>query len=190
MTSTNVITIGEIRFSHLHAFVAKRSKNSPDLKFSSAIMIPKKSVAIVDQIRKAIAAAVEIGIVKTWGGVKPNGMKSPLKDGDLPMGEDPKIIPEYAGYWILNATSKDQPNVVNTAREPITRQSEVYSGMWGYVNLSFFSYDKGKKGIGVGLNHIMKTKDDKPFSGRVDVGTAFANIDAPTVTNAGPDDDL
>ncbi len=45
-------------------------------------------------------------------------------------------------------------------------QSEVFSGMYAYVNVTFFPYSfGGKKGIGCGLGPVMKRRDGEPLGG-------------------------
>ena len=49
---------------------------------------------------------------------------------------------------------------------PIINQSEVYSGMYGRVNVSFYPYAfGGKKGIGCGLGPVQKLRDGDSLGG-------------------------
>lgn len=57
------------------------------------------------------------------------------------------------------------PYVVDANIQPILQQSEIYSGMYGRANVSFFPYNaSGKKGIGCGLNGVQKLRDGEPWA--------------------------
>ena len=61
--------------------------------------------------------------------------------------------------------------------QPIIDATQVYSGMWGNVSVSFFAYNSaGKKGIGCGLNGLQKVRDDEPLSTRVTAQDAFQAV--------------
>ena len=64
-------------------------------------------------------------------------------------------------------------------------QSEVYSGMYGRVNVNFFPYAfGGKKGIGCGLGPVQKLEDGETLSGgHVSAAQAFG---APQAASAAP----
>ena len=103
-----------------------------------------------------------------------------LHDGDGFKQNGEAYGPECKGHWVLNcnANTNHPPKIVNMARQPIIDQSEVYSGIYGWVNINFFAYmNAGKKGIGCGLNAIMKTRDGEPLGGSApSVDEAFANV--------------
>ena len=69
--------------------------------------------------------------------------------------------------------------MVDTQVQPIIDATQVYSGMWGNVSVSFFAYNSaGKKGIGCGLNGLQKVRDDEPLSTRVTAQDAFQAVGA------------
>ena len=75
---------------------------------------------------------------------------------------------ECKGHWVFTASAKVDypPEVVDSQGNPIINQSEVYSGMYGRVNVSFFPYSfGGKKGVGCGLGPVMKTRDGEALGG-------------------------
>ena len=81
---------------------------------------------------------------------------------------------ECRGHWVFTASSKQPPYVVDAGVQPIIQPGEVYSGMYGRVNVSFFPYaNSGKKGVGCGLNGVQKLRDGEPLSGRVTAEEAF-----------------
>ena len=55
---------------------------------------------------------------------------------------------------------------VDRMGNPIINQSEVYSGMYGRVNVTFYPYMfGGKKGIGCGLGPVQKLRDGEALGG-------------------------
>ena len=76
--------------------------------------------------------------------------------------------PECKGCWVFTASSKADypPEVVDAMCNPIINQSEVYSGIYGRVSVTFFPYAfGGKKGIGCGLGPVQKLEDGEALSG-------------------------
>ena len=86
---------------------------------------------------------------------------------------------ECRGCWVFTASSKQPPFVVDAQVQPIIDPTQVYSGMWGNVNVNFFAYNSaGKKGIGCGLNGVQKTGDGDPLGSRVTAQEAFQPVAA------------
>ena len=57
----------------------------------------------------------------------------------------------------LNANSKQAPQIVDRQVQPILDQSEVYSGCYGRVSITFYAYNSnGNKGIAAGLGNVQK----------------------------------
>ena len=56
------------------------------------------------------------------------------------------------------------PEVVDRMGNPIINQSEVYSGMYGRVNVTFYPYMfGGKKGIGCGLGPVCRDAEEGSY---------------------------
>lgn len=185
------VTINNVRFSYVNVFQAKAPFNNPngDAKFSVTIIVPKTNTqakAIMDQ---AVAAAIEAGVSTKWNGVRPPQPAICIHDGDgvrssdgQPFGEERK------GCWVFTASCKSDrpPFVVDAQVQPIIDPTQVYSGMWGNVSVTFFPYNSaGKKGIGCGLNGLQKIRDDEPLSARVTAQDAFQPVAAPAAPNYG-----
>ena len=57
-------------------------------------------------------------------------------------------------------------------------EEEIYSGVWAIMSVTFYGYDvSGNKGIAVGLNNIMKFKDDERLGGRASAESDFEDVD-------------
>ena len=169
------MVITNIRFSYLNAFKAVPNP-SGDMKFSASILIPKDSKQLPD-IKAAINKAVQAGVDKnkfTEAQAK-SGLRIPLRDGDKEY-ESEERGPEYKGCFFINSSSDNRPGVVNASLEPIIDSDDFYSGCYGHADINFFPYNTaGNKGVGVGLNNLLKIKDGERLDGRMKAEDAFAN---------------
>ncbi len=172
------ITIRGVRFSYCHLFQPVSRNANEDPKYSTTILLPKSNTAMKAAIDAAIEQAVNDGVSKKWNGVKPPYIAIPIHDGDgarpsdgMPFGA------ECRGHWVFTASGKQAPFVVDAQVQNIINPSEVYSGMYGNVNVTFFPYNSnGKKGVGCGLNGVQKVRDGEPLSGRVTAAEAFKPV--------------
>ena len=147
-----------VRFSYLYAFTPRENDEGVK-KYGVSAIFPKSDKAALKAVKAAIAEVKEDAVKNLFGGKLPRTFKEPLHDGDEREDEDPA----YAGAYFLNANCNDQPGIVDKARKPILNASEIKSGDYGYVSLTFKAYDNKSKGIGCYLNSIMKTKDGAPL---------------------------
>lgn len=179
------VTTGEVRLSYVHLFQPRANQPGQEPKYSTTILIPKSDFATKQRIDAAIQAAINKGVQTVWGGARPPQPKVPVYDGDGVRPNGDPFGPECKGHWVLTASSKQQQAVVDMSLSPIINQSEVYSGMYGRVNINFFPYsNSGNRGVGVGLGPVQKTRDGEPLGGRVSAeqafGAGFTPAPAPT----------
>ena len=168
----NKVIFGPCRLSYTHLLTKHSPDGESEGKYSTNIIIPKGEAKTVKAIESAIEAAKKAGLVSKWSGKEPKKLEMPLHEGE---DKDDEV---YANSFYLNAKSSTRPGVVDKFKNPITDEEEVYSGMWAYVSVTFFAYDKnGNKGIACGLNNVMKYKDDERLGGRVSAETDFANFE-------------
>ena len=182
---SKTITIGPVRVSY-HSLITPRSQswNTEDVKYSLTMLIPKSDLATKSAIDTAIEFTASEALHTKWNGAAPISLIAPLHDGDgiRPNGEP--YGSECAGCYVMNANSKEQPEIVDSNLRPVLNKNEIYSGMWVYVSINFFAYMRsGKKGIGCGLGPVMKFKDDEPLSGRLTAKKAFASLMQPAILN-------
>ena len=180
--SEGKVVYGLVRFSYCNVWEPAATP-SGDLKYSVSVLIPKEDAKLLKLINVDIQAAVKKGLEKnTFGKVHVKGLRLPLRDGDAEF-EEGKRGAEYKGFFFFNASSKNPPGVVEPSASgpvPIMDKDEFYSGCWGYVDVNFFPYNQaGNRGIGAGLNNLMKYKDDDRLDGRMKAEDAFAHIPAP-----------
>ena len=170
------ITIGPVRFSYLQIWEAKAIEEGQQPKFSVSAIIPKSDKATIKKIEAAIEAAKQSGKDTKFGGKIPVNLKTPLRDGDERPDDE-----AYKNSMFMNCHATTRPGIVGVDREPIMDKEQVYSGAYGFINVTLYPYNtSGSRGIAVGLNHLMKTKDGERLSGRVSVDEAFDGIDIPT----------
>ena len=160
------IVTGVCRLSYANIWQAK-SINGGAPKFSTSILIPKSDTKTIAKVKAAIQAAYEEGEGKLKGNSKsaPSlaSLKTPLRDGDIERPDDEA----YAGHWFLNANSNTAPGVVDASREPIYDTSEIYSGVYARVSLSFYAFNSnGNRGIACGLQNIQKVRDGESLGGK------------------------
>ena len=160
------------RFSYLHCWEPD-SVNGGDPKYSVSAIIQKNDAKTVNAIRKAIERAKQESMSK-WGGKIPPNLKTPLRAGDIDRPDDEA----YAGCYFLNANSRQAPQVVDANVQPILDQSEVYSGCYGKISVTFYGYNSnGNRGIAAGLGNIQKLKDGESLGGRTSAADDFATED-------------
>ena len=162
---TKVIT-GVCRLSYANIWQAK-SINGGAPKYSTNVLIPKSDAKTVAKVRAAIQAAYEEGKGKLKGNSKStpsfDSLKTPLRDGDSERPDDAA----YAGCYFVNANSNTAPGVVDANREPILDTSEIYSGVYARVSLSFYAFNaNGNRGIACGLQNIQKVRDGESLGNR------------------------
>lgn len=169
MNEMTNVTTGEVRFSYTHLFKPYAAMQGQEEKFSVTVLVPKTDTDTKSRIDAAVEAAKQRGISDKWNGVCPPIVPTPVYDGDdvrpsdgMPFGAECK------GHWVFTASAKADypPEVVDRMGNPIINQSEVYSGMYGRVNVTFYPYMfGGKKGIGCGLGPVQKLRDGEALGG-------------------------
>lgn len=183
---THVIT-GKVRISYEHLTKPYANQPGAEEKFSATLLIPKSDAATRQRVDAAMAAAVQAGITSKWNGVRPPQIAAPVHDGDgvRPNGEP--FGPECKGCWVMTASSRQRPEVVDSNLQPILSASDIYSGMYARVSLNFFPYNtSGKRGIGCGLNNVQKLGDGEPLGGRTSAAADFGDGDDAPPWQAAP----
>lgn len=174
------VVTGKVRLSYVHVFSPYANPNGGEAKYSTTILIPKSDIATKQRIDAAIQGAIEAGVASRWNGVRPPQVAIPIHDGDgvrpsdgMPFGEECK------GHWVVTASSKQAPQVVDMQLNPVIDQTQIYSGVYARVSIQFFAYaNSGKKGIGCGLGNIQKLEDGEPLGNRTNAADDFGDMGA------------
>ena len=174
MANVQEVTTGEVRLSYVNLFQPRETDSG--LKYSVTILLPKSDVATKQRIDAALQAAKQEGIVKKWNGACPPNVPIPIHDGDGTKQDGSEYGPECKGHWVFSATQqaeKGRVEVVDVGCNPIINQSEIYSGVYGRVNVRFAPYlYNGKKGIACYLGPVQKLRDGEPLAAQA---TSAAN---------------
>lgn len=169
------VVFGPCRLSYTHVFTKYAPDGDTDNgKYMTNVLIPKSEKETVKALQQAIEAAKKSGIVSKWGGKEPKNLELPLRNGNT--DKDDEV---YEDCFFINAKSSTRPGICDKNKNPIVDEEEIYSGVYAYVSVSFYPYDKnGNRGIACGLNNIMKFKDGERLGGRTSAENDFADIDA------------
>ena len=99
-------------------------------------------------------------------------MKLPLRDGELE-----KDDVNYKDAYFINANSITAPQIVDKQVQPILDQTEVYSGCYARVSISFYAFNtNGNRGVACGLGNIQKIRDGEPLGGHSSASDDFTAI--------------
>lgn len=169
--NTKVVT-NEVRLSYANIW-EPRSINGGAEKYSCSIIIPKTDTETIAAINAAIDAAIREGAHKFGGKVPPRGaLKLPLRDGDVERDDE-----AYRGCWFVNANSTTAPQVVDKHVRPILERSEIYSGVYARVSITFYAFNSnGNRGVACGLGNIQKVRDGEPLGGRTSAADEFTTL--------------
>lgn len=170
------VRLGEVRFSYTAVFQPKKNDDGTPSKYGVCIIIPKEDTETVNLVKEAIDAAKQRGKMEKWGGKIPANVKSCLRDGDIDRDDDEA----FAGCYFLNASSRNKPGV-KVLEDGVVSDAlddeDFYSGCYGAVTLDFFPYESsGNKGVGAGLNNVIKTRDGDRLSGGRSADEDFADL--------------
>lgn len=172
INKTKVVT-GTVRLSYANVWEPK-SINGGKEKYSVSLIIAKSDTKTLKAINTAIDAAITEGISK-FGGKKPNkaSLKLPLRDGDVERDDD-----AYKDSYFVNANSITAPQIVDKHVQPILDRSEVYSGVYARVSITFYAFNSnGNRGIACGLGNIQKISDGEPLGGKTTAADDFTTLD-------------
>lgn len=185
---TKVLT-GEVRLSYAHLSQPYANPNqvNAEPKYSVTLLIPKTDAATYQDIISSRDAAYEAAVQNDWKGSRPQLRSMLIYDGDGVRQDGSKFGPECAGHWVITASTKRKPQVVDISNVKVElAPQDIYSGMYARVTLNFFSFSSnGNKGVGCGLGNVLKTRDGEPLAGGATAEQDFDGI-APQTAPAAP----
>lgn len=156
---------------------------APDLngvdKYSCVLLIPKDKP--IDNVKKAIKAAIEHGKNKRWNGIIPENLHVCLQDGDAYAAAAPdKPRDHYKGHYYINAKQDPEygkPTVVDQYGLESQDKSTVNSGDYVSAVVEFFPYNQpAGKGISATPKVVQKMRDGEPIGGGVSKSAALAAL--------------
>lgn len=166
------------RLSHAHIDEPYSfSDEDKDKKYSARLLVDKEDTETMKVIAEAVAEARRQGEITKWKGNSKGKISLPVLDGDVPNEDTGETQPENEGNYYINSKSKHPVQVFNRALQEVS-PAEVYSGCWAVVSVNFYPYLIGsKKGVGTGLNAMVKYADDERFGGTPDRRRDFDGFD-------------
>ena len=150
------------------------------------MLFPKKTGVLAKDLPKLVELLNETAKEK-WPNAesRPKKVINPIKDGDTSEMDDGTLrcekYPEMKGHWVIMASSKQKPGVVDAELNPIMDKNEFYSGCFARASLTCFAYAPGKgreqskTGLSFGLQNLMKARDGERFSGKANAEDDFAS---------------
>lgn len=180
-----VLTNVRLSYTHLDKPYAQQAGQEP--KYSCTILVPKQPGDNKAKMDTAIYAATQKALEK-YGKAFPATPKISVHDGDGPRPSDGQPFGEEChGCWVFTASSKQPVTVVDLNLQPILNPSDIYSGMYANVGVTFFGYSAPQnKGIGVALDNVQKTSDGDALGGqRASAEDDFGGLSAPAAPAAG-----
>ena len=160
------------RVSYVHLDAPWSNDDKSDKKYSLSCIIPKDDKETIAVIDAAIAEAKQSGVSSKWNGKMPRTLKNPVHDGDAERPDDEA----YKGAIYMGANSKTAVRTLNRLRQDIPA-TDIYSGCYALVSITFFPYSGSSNGIGAGLNIVMKTDDGEKLGGGGDPTKDFDGMD-------------
>ena len=175
MNQANKSLTGEVRLSYVHLAAPYANPQQPNAepKYSVTLLIPKTDTVTKADIDNSINAAINAAVSgKTWNGVRPPRIPTPIHDGDGVRQDGTPYGPECKGMWVLTAARRAQdgkPWVCDISNPNVElAPQDSYSGMYARCTIHFFGYNTaGKKGVGCSLDGVMKTRDGESLGGAV-----------------------
>ncbi len=180
------VVLRNVRLSYTHLDKPYASQPGQEPKYSATILVPKQPGDNKARMDAAIAAATQKAIEK-YGKAFPAAPKVSVHDGDgtrpsdgQPFGEECK------GCWVFTASSKQPVTVVDLNLQPVLDATQIYSGMYANVGVSFFGYNAPQnKGIGVALDNVQKTAEGEALGGqRASAEDDFGSVEVPPSSGA------
>lgn len=183
MTDIKTIQTPRARLSYPALFKARAMEQGQEPKFSASFIFDadaQKTPAFAAMKAQAAAVAKE-----KWGDKMPPNLRNPFRNGDE------RNDPVYAGTIFINASSKQQPQIVGGQIDPLTGKlriiddpSEVYAGCYVIAAVRAYAYDaKGNRGVSFGLQALQKIADGEPLGGGVRATEIFSAVDPSSVSS-------
>ena len=175
MASPTQVVTGKVRFSFLHVFEPYAQAEGAEKKYSVTLLISKKDKKTVEKLQAAAKAARKAYQEKNGKALPPESSAvipglGTIHDGDGQRPSGDEFGPECKGCYVVTASSKQAPKLVDADKNEILDRSELYSGCYGKAMINAFGYKQsGNAGVSFGLNAIMKLEDGEPLGAHADV---------------------
>lgn len=150
------------RCSYPHVFKPSAFQGEGEAKYSVQLLLPKAGAA--DFIAK-VKAAQEAALKELYPTKRPQNLEVwGIEDGDEKVtAEGAAVAP---GNWIIKASNKSRPAVIDAQGGEIIDELEVYGGCYFRFNINAKAYGTpAKGGVSLELNVVQKLADGEAFGG-------------------------
>ena len=183
-----VTPAGRLSFPNL--FEPKPPSPGADPKYSCTVLLPKGDKEVKEFMGR-VNDGIMTRIAEKWSNPdrRPAELNYGIKDGDkakFTAGVNAGKLkcekyPEMANSWVIQASTKQKPQVLDANGAPVLAASDVYPGCWVRISFNLFAYDNVNVGVSCGLQHVMKVRDGDPFGNSSrpedDFGAFFGQVD-------------
>lgn len=187
------LRVGPLRTSYCYLPEPKFDKKKKMDLYSSQFIFPKSDKDMYAKLKRAVqkAAIKKFGAEKAKKLLKHPNFKLPVRDAD----REDKEEAAYKNCFFFNTTGKKQriPMALRNGKKLTDVDEmldEIYSGCWVYIVINVYGYDGDEsKGVAIGLNSLMKYKDDDRLDGFSNVEDDFEDMFDGDASDIDDDDD-
>jgi hypothetical protein len=149
--------VPKARASYPHVFKPSAYQGDGDPKYSTSLYVPKTESEFIARAR----ASQEEAIKALYGTKKPQNFETwGITDGDDLDDE------AAAGCWVIKASNKAKPRIVDTQGQEILDELEVYGGCYARAVICAKAYGTTNKGgVTFELLVFQKVADGAAFGG-------------------------
>jgi hypothetical protein len=173
---TKIVT-PPFRGSYVNFLTPRKPSEDADPQYSVLIVLPKKDKK-TKLFMKRLDDAIDGVLKEKFGKVIPRARLNnfPVKDGDDDVDDDGNA--QFPGCWLIRATNKRKPGVIDKKGNDLFEEEDVYSGAWYHVSVSPWAWDHktGGKGVSINLHNACKVKDDEKFTSIADAHEDFGEL--------------
>lgn len=157
VTRSNRVNTPKARASYPHVFKPTAFQGEGEPKYSISLLVPKSEKEFIEKLKGAQAQAIkELYPTKMPANFEHWG----IVDGDELDDQSAK------GNWVVKASNKQRPRIVDAQGADILDELEVYGGCYVRASLNAKAYGTSQKGgVTLELNVVQKVADGTPFGG-------------------------
>lgn len=170
-----------VRLSYPHLAAPHLAPGATEPKYGVALHIPTNAPAFPgnqlpgNTLLEQLFAARQKVIVEDMKGVAPG---SPQKE--MPCYPGAQKFPgdaAYANLYIINASAKTRPHIVDQNVQPVMNIEEVfYPGCYVNASISVYHYSVAGKGIAIGLDGVQFFRDGERLDNRPTAQQLFGAV--------------
>lgn len=157
VTRSDRINLPKSRLSYPHLFKPTAFQGEGEPKFSASFYVPKTEKQFIADLRARQDAAIK----ELYGAKKPQNFETwGIADGDDTEDEAAK------GCWVIKASNKTRPKVVDASGTDVLDELAVYGGCYARASVQAKAYGTAAKGgVTLELLVVQKVADGTPFGG-------------------------